>query len=336
MPACHRRALTRTASRDRASSVSIVSDRAAGEARWMTVVARCAAGPRRRMGRTTLEQGRRSAGSARTDDQPRRGCSAPRSRLDLELGTVSQAIPSGMDPPAADRDEERDAAMPCWSPSRHGSGRGRSLGWRVRRVRPAVARDVDDRQAAVGDAGPRRREPMPRPRRCRSIGGRRSGCVDVAPGAGQPPSPARRASDAASRRRAACLAGDRRPRAPCALADRIGAAHDPRRAALHGRRERRRAALQPAPRAEHDAPARRRRPGRARRCPDVDDRARAGRSGGGRSTRLRTGSAAGPASAARSGGLVGPLPRQVEVGAAEVAVRRGLAVDRPAQVERRR
>ena len=33
--------------------------------------------------------------------------------------------------------------------------------------------------------------------------------------------------------------------------------------------------------------------------------------------------------------LVGALPRQVEVRPAEVAVRRGLAVDRPAQVERR-
>ena len=33
--------------------------------------------------------------------------------------------------------------------------------------------------------------------------------------------------------------------------------------------------------------------------------------------------------------LVGPLPGQVEVEPAEVAVRRGLAVDRPAQVERR-
>src|SRR5262245_35165099 len=32
------------------------------------------------------------------------------------------------------------------------------------------------------------------------------------------------------------------------------------------------------------------------------------------------------------GGLVGPLPRQVEVRPAEVAVRRGLAVERPAQV----
>ena len=36
------------------------------------------------------------------------------------------------------------------------------------------------------------------------------------------------------------------------------------------------------------------------------------------------------------GGLVGALPRQVEVRPAEVAVRRGLAVDRPAQVERAR
>ena len=33
--------------------------------------------------------------------------------------------------------------------------------------------------------------------------------------------------------------------------------------------------------------------------------------------------------------LVGALPRQVQVRPAEVAVRRGLAVDRPAQVERR-
>src|SRR5258707_12153701 len=37
----------------------------------------------------------------------------------------------------------------------------------------------------------------------------------------------------------------------------------------------------------------------------------------------------------QEGGLVGPLPGQVEIGSAEVAVRGGLAVDRSAQVEGR-
>ena len=105
------------------------------------------------------------------------------------------------------------------------------------------------------------------------------------------------------------------------------------------------AARRPARRSSgrHDAPDGARGRGR-RRWPGSSRDRRSGRPRrqrrGDRSCRRpRLGSRLGsgrPASAASSGGLVGALPRQVEVRPAEVAVRRGLAVDRPAQVEGRR